>query len=261
MRIATWNVNSLRVRLPQVLEWLASEKPDVVGLQETKVPDEDFPADELREAGFRSHFVGQRAYNGVALLLREDTQPEAADLHTAMPGLDDEQRRVIAATVGGWRIVNLYVPNGQSVGSDKYDYKLRWLDALAQWLASEVAAHRRLLVMGDFNIAPEDRDVHDPLEWQGRIMCSDTERDALGRLLDLGLADLFRRFEQPGQVFSWWDYRAGAFRRNRGLRIDLVLGSEAAASGCTGCHVDAVPRRWQRPSDHAPVVADFAGGA
>ena len=253
MRIATWNVNSLRVRLPQLLEWLAASAPDVVALQETKLTDDAFPADELRAAGYHCVYSGQKTYNGVATLAR-------AELHGALrdiPGYDDPQRRVLAASVAGVRVINLYVPNGQSVDSDKYHYKLGWLRALRSWLRQELAAHAQLVVLGDFNIAPEDRDVHDPAAWVGSVLVSPEERAALQATLELGLVDVFRRFEQPAQSFSWWDYRAGSFRRNNGLRIDLLLASAALAARCTACDIDREPRRVERASDHTPVIATF----
>ncbi len=253
MRVASWNVNSLRVRLPQVLQWLAKAQPDVLGLQETKLTDPDFPLAELEAVGYRAVFSGQKTYNGVALLAR--SQP--GEVITDLAGLQDPQRRVMAASVDGVRIWNLYVPNGQSVESEKYLYKLGWLKALAEQLAVELERHPKVVVMGDFNIAPDDRDVHDPVAWAGKILCSEPERSALGTLLSLGLEDLFRRFEQPEGIFSWWDYRAAGFRRNLGLRIDLILANPAMAARCTRCEVDSEPRRWERPSDHAPVIADF----
>ena len=253
MRIATWNVNSLRVRLPQLLEWLAGANADVVALQETKLTDEAFPADELLAAGYHSAWSGQKTYNGVALLAR--TEPTA--VLRDMPGFDDPQRRVLAATVGGVRVINLYVPNGQSVGSDKFLYKLGWLRSLREWLPGELAAHPLLLVLGDFNIAPEDRDVHDPAAWAGSVHVSAEERAALRATLGLGLLDVFRQFEQPPQSFSWWDYRAGAFRRNQGLRIDLLLASHALAERCSACDIDVGPRRVERASDHTPVIGTF----
>ncbi len=254
MRIASWNVNSLRVRLPHVLDWLSARRPDVLGLQETKLTDDAFPLDELKAAGYEAVFSGQKTYNGVALLSREP----ATDVIRELDGLEDPQRRVLGATVGGVRILNLYVPNGQAVGTDKYEYKLDWLSYLKRQLEKELAAHERVVVMGDFNIAPDDRDVHDPEEWRGKVLCSEPERSALGALLDLGLQDTFRLFDQPEASFSWWDYRAAGFRRNRGLRIDLVLASGSLSACCTGSSVDLEPRRLERPSDHAPVFADFA---
>lgn len=254
MKIATWNVNSLRVRLDHVLQWLAQAQPDILALQETKTVDDNFPQAELNAAGYQVVFAGQKTYNGVAILSR---QP-AVDSLTDIPGLMDPQRRVLAATVGDLRVLNLYVPNGSSVGSDKYAYKLDWLNRLADWVKVELAAHKNLVVVGDFNIAPEDRDVHDPVAWAGKILCSDAERSALQTLLDLGLQDTFRLFEQEENTFSWWDYRAAGFRRNLGLRIDLILASEALGARCQSCLVDKEPRRWERPSDHAPVLAEFA---
>ena len=254
MKIATWNVNSLTVRLPQVLDWLGQQQPDILALQETKLTDADFPTLDIANAGYQAVFAGQKTYNGVALLSRLP----AGEIVTDLPGLDDPQRRVLGATVGKMRVLNLYVPNGQAVGSDKYAYKLAWLDKLAAWLQNELARHPQLVVLGDFNIAPEDRDVHDPVAWAGQVLCSEAERAAFRRLLDLGLKDAFRLFPQEDHAFSWWDYRAAAFRRNLGLRIDHILASPALAAACTACQVDKAPRRLERPSDHAPVIAEFA---
>jgi exodeoxyribonuclease-3 len=254
MRIATWNVNSLRVRLPILLEWLARNPVDVLAMQETKLTDEDFPRTELEGLGYQVLAAGQKTYNGVALLSRWPM----SEVMTDIPQLDDPARRVLAASTGGVRVVNLYVPNGQSVDSDKYHYKLRWLAALAVWLRAELAAHRQLVVLGDFNIAPEDRDVHDPAAWAGSVHVSEPERRSLRTLLELGLVDVFRRFEQPPKSYSWWDYRMLAFRRNHGLRIDLLLADRAFAETCTACVIDREPRRAERPSDHTPVIADFA---
>jgi exodeoxyribonuclease III len=254
VRIATWNVNSLRVRLPLMLEWLARTPLDVLALQETKLTDADFPRAELEALGYQVLASGQKTYNGVALLSRWPMSEVVTDI----PQLDDPARRVLAASTGGLRVVNLYVPNGQSVDSDKYHYKLRWLAALAAWLRNELAAHRRLVVLGDFNIAPEDRDVHDPAAWAGSVHVSEPERRSLRTLLESGLVDVFRRFEQPPASYSWWDYRMLAFRRNHGLRIDLLLADRAFAQACTACVIDREPRRAERPSDHTPVIADFA---
>jgi exodeoxyribonuclease-3 len=253
VKVATWNVNSLRVRLAQLGDWLAANPVDVVGLQELKLPDEDFPAADVEALGLHAAWYGQRTYNGVALLASSPLQ----DVVRGIPGFDDPQRRVIAATVGGVRVVNVYVPNGQAVGSDKYAYKLDWLARLRGYVAAELERHRRLVIVGDYNIAPEDRDVHDPAKWEGSVHVSPAEREALARLLEAGLVDTFRLFEQPPGTYSWWDYRMGAFRRNHGLRIDLVLASRPLAERCIGCHVDRQPRTWERPSDHAPVVATF----
>ena len=253
MKIASWNVNSLKVRLEQVLEWLEANRPDVLVLQEIKQVTEAFPTESFTEAGYESLASGQKTYNGVAVVCR--TAP--ADPVMDLPGFEDPQRRVLAATIDGVRVVNLYVPNGQSVGSDKYEYKLGWLAALKDYLAAELEAHEHVAVLGDFNIAPDDRDVYDPEKWGDDILCSPLEREALGRLVELGFTDTFRRFEQPEKTFSWWDYRAAGFRRNAGLRIDLILANAALAEKCTASYVDREPRTWERPSDHAPVVAEF----
>ncbi|MBA2237908.1 MAG: exodeoxyribonuclease III [Lysobacter sp.] len=250
MKIASWNVNSLNVRLPHLEQWLRTAAPDVVGLQETKLEDSRFPDTELAALGYRSVFCGQKSYNGVAILSRNP----ASDVQIGIPGFQDEQQRVIAATVDGVRIVNLYVVNGQSVGSEKYAYKLRWLDAVHDWIAIELQAHPRLVVLGDFNIAPDERDVHDPGVWnENHILSSGPERDALRELLALGLHDAYRLHHENGGVFSWWDYRQAALRRNLGLRIDLTLVSDALRAGCVGAGVDREPRAWERASDHAPV--------
>lgn len=252
MKIATWNVNSLKVRLPQLLEWLAANPADVVCLQETKQQDADFPRGELEKAGYHSAISGQKTYNGVAILSREPL----ADVQYGIPGLEDEQKRVIAATIDGVRVVCVYVPNGQSVDSDKYRYKLNWLGALNAWLKTELEKFPRLAVLGDYNIAPEDRDVYDPQAWQGAVLVSEPERAAFRNLERLGLRDAFRLFEQPEKSYSWWDYRAMAFRRNMGLRIDhILLGPELQ---CASCSIDRAPRKQERPSDHAPVIAEVA---
>ncbi len=255
MKIASWNVNSLNVRLPHLQEWLRLQSPDVVALQETKMEDAKFPDTVLLEQGYRSVFCGQKTYNGVAILSREPAQ----EVQYGIPGFQDEQKRVIAATVGGVRIVNLYVVNGKTVGCDKYDYKLRWIEALHDWLADELERHPQMVVLGDFNIAPEDRDVHDPLIWNDEsIHTSTAERAALQRLRSLGFHDSFRLHnEEPGH-FSWWDYRAAGFRRNLGLRIDLVLVSEALRARVTAASIDREPRLWDRPSDHTPVLVEIA---
>jgi exodeoxyribonuclease-3 len=254
MKIATWNVNSLNVRLPHVLEWLSATKPDVLVLQEIKQVTDAFNADAFREIGYESIASGQKTYNGVAVISRESTSDPVTDF----PGYEDPQRRILAATINGVRVINLYIPNGNSVGSDKYDYKLGWLEALRGFLEQELQTHEKLVVLGDFNIAPEDRDVHNPAKWGDSILCSPAERAALRSLMDLGLADVFRQFEQPDNTFSWWDYRAAGFRRNAGLRIDLILASDALATHCAASYVDREPRTWERPSDHAPVVAEFS---
>ncbi len=253
-KIATWNVNSLRVRLPQVLDWLASTAPDIIALQEIKMTDKQFPLEEIQAAGYHALFSGQKTYNGVALLSRV----EGSEVITDLPHLDDPQRRVLGATYGTLRVLNLYVPNGAAVDSDKYQYKLNWLKHLHDYIRESLTHYPHLIVLGDFNIAPEDRDVYDPAVWEGKILVSPPERAALQDLLGLGLRDIFRLFEKPHASFSWWDYRGGAFRRNHGVRIDLILASTALSSHCHTCVIDIAPRRLERPSDHAPVVATFS---
>lgn len=253
MRIATWNVNSLRVRLEHLRRWLADNAVDAIALQELKLADEHFPRAEIEAMGLHALCYGQKTYNGVAILSRT----QALECAFGVPEDADPQRRVIAAGVGPVRLVNVYVPNGQAVGSEKYTYKLAWLERLRAYLAALLASNEYLLVVGDFNIAPEDRDVHDPAEWEGSVHVSAPEREALGRITALGLSDLFRRFDQPKNAWSWWDYRMNAFRRDRGLRIDLMLASPALAERCTACTIDRAPRTWERPSDHAPVTAAF----
>jgi exodeoxyribonuclease-3 len=257
LKIASWNVNSLNVRLPHLGQWLKDAEPDVVGIQETKLDDARFPDDALAALGYRSVFSGQKTYNGVAILARDQAP---VDVQAGIPGFEDEQKRVIAATVGGVRIVNLYVVNGQDVGTDKYAYKLRWLAAVRDWLAAERARHPRLVVVGDFNIAPDARDVHDAGLWNDRhILTSTAERDALRALLDLGLHDAFRLHNDEAGVFSWWDYRQAAFRRDLGLRIDLTLVSDALRDEATASGIDREPRTWDRPSDHAPAWVRLGG--
>ena len=253
MKIATWNVNSLRVRLPHLLQWLAANQPDIVALQETKVVDEQFPQAELSAAGYHAVFAGQKTYNGVAILSKSPATKVISDI----PTLDDPQRRILAATIQGIRVVNLYVVNGSEVGSEKYAYKLDWLTKVTAWLQIQAATYPQLVVLGDFNIAPADADVHNPKTWQGKILCSEPERDALSRIQALGVADCFRLFEQTDKSFSWWDYRGGGFRRNQGLRIDLILASAALAERCERCVIDKEPRTWEQPSDHTPVIAEF----
>ena len=250
MKIASWNVNSLNVRLPHLTQWLGTFAPDIVGLQETKLEDHRFPDTALAELGYRSVFAGQKTYNGVALLARE----AIGDVQVGIPGFEDEQKRVIAATVGEVRVVNLYVVNGQDVGTDKYEYKLRWLEAVHGWVAEELKKYPELIVMGDFNIAPEGRDTHDPLVWnENHILTSTAERGALHKLQQLGLHDAFRLHNDEDGVFSWWDYRAAGFRRNLGLRIDLTLVSDALKARAVAAGIDREPRTWDRPSDHAPA--------
>ena len=253
MKLATWNVNSLAVRLPQLIDWLALHAPDAVCIQEIKLADDKFPAAAIEAAGYRAHWFGQKTYNGVALLSRG----EASDVVRNIPGHDDAQARVIAATVDGIRLVGAYVPNGQSVGSEKYVYKLRWLEALRAWVADEMTRHPQLALLGDYNIAPEDRDVHDPVAWAGQVLCSVPEREHFQALIGLGLHDSFRLFEQPEKLYSWWDYRMLAFRRNQGLRIDHILVTQALKSRVVSCTIDKLTRKNERPSDHAPVIVEL----
>jgi exodeoxyribonuclease-3 len=254
MKIATWNVNSLRVRLPHVLDWLATHQPDALCLQETKLEDKAFPVAEIEAAGYRVVYAGQKTYNGVAIVARQlPTEPQIG-----IPGFVDEQKRVLAASIGDLRLVCVYVPNGQAVGSDKYAYKLAWLEALTAWLRDELQRYPRLALLGDYNIAPEDRDVHDPAAWKDQVLCSEAERAALRAMQDLGLVDAFRLFEQAEKSFSWWDYRMMGFRRNAGLRIDHILLSQPLAASCSACSIDKAPRKLERPSDHAPVFAELA---
>ncbi len=251
MKIASWNVNSLKVRLPHLIDWLAEQEPDVLCLQELKLEDHNFPRAEIEAAGYHAAFSGQKTYNGVALLARQPI----ADVVRGNPLFPDEQKRLIAGTVAGVRVVCAYMPNGQAIGSDKYQYKLSWLAALADWLGGELAIHPQLALAGDYNIAPGDRDVHDPKAWAGAILCSDAERAAFSRLIALGLQDSFRLFEQPEKSFSWWDYRMLGFQKNLGLRIDHILLSTPLAARCTAAGIDRAPRKRERPSDHAPVWA------
>jgi len=253
MKIASWNVNSLRVRLPHLLDWLKTNPVDVIGLQELKLQDEQFPHAEVQALGYHAAANGQKTYNGVALLSRQPLEDVSRD----MPGYGDEHKRLIAATVGGVRVVSAYVPNGQAVGSEKYAYKLRWLKALHEFLQAELARHPRLAIVGDFNIAPTDADVHDPVAWDGQVLCSEPERAAFRALLALGLKDSFDLFPRPNQPYTWWDYRQGAFRRNLGLRIDHILLSSPLSQKCSSFQIDTAPRRLERPSDHAPVVAQL----
>ncbi|HDS1103475.1 exodeoxyribonuclease III [Stenotrophomonas maltophilia] len=254
MKIASWNVNSLNVRLPHLEQWLKEFGPDIVGIQETKLEDHKFPDSALIAAGYRSVFAGQKTYNGVALLSREPAQ----DVQIGIPGFEDEQKRVIAGTFGDLRVINLYVVNGQDIGTDKYEYKLRWLQAVHAWIAQELQRHPKLIVMGDFNIAPDARDVHDPEVWnENHILTSTSERGALNKLLQLGLHDGFRLHNDEAGVFSWWDYRAAGFRRNLGLRIDLTLVSDALKGSAVASGIDREPRTWERPSDHAPAWVEL----
>jgi exodeoxyribonuclease-3 len=260
MKIATWNVNSLKIRLPQVIDWLQRTAADVLCLQELKLPDEKFPVDALRDIGYASLYAGQKTYNGVAILVRDGQPVDPDSVVRNIPGFDDPQQRLIAATIAGVRVVSAYFPNGQAPGSEKFAYKLAWLAALAHWLGAELARFPALALCGDYNIAPEDRDVHDPAAWEGQNLVSPQERAAFRALLDMGLSDAFRQFEQPGKMFSWWDYRMFGFRRNAGMRIDHILLSPPLAARCTACQIDREPRRLEQPSDHAPVFVTLASG-
>jgi len=253
MKIASWNVNSLRVRLPQVLEWLEDNPVEVLALQETKMVDENFPFEEIQQAGYQVQYSGQKTYNGVAVL----TKQKGSDVVKDIKGLDDPQRRILAVTVDEVRVLNLYVVNGKEVGSDKYEYKLDWLKKVTAFIKKDLKTYPNYVVLGDFNIAPEDADVHDPEAWRNKILCSDKEREALNAITDLGFVDTFRLFDQEENTFSWWDYRAAGFRRNLGLRIDLILVSSSLEGACSFSVVDKAPRSNERPSDHAPVIAEF----
>ncbi|MGB1800138.1 MAG: exodeoxyribonuclease III [Gammaproteobacteria bacterium] len=252
-KIATWNVNSLKVRLPHVLQWLESEKPDVLALQETKSIDENFPVEEINNAGYQVSFIGQKTYNGVATICKSSIETIA----TSIPDYEDEQRRVLATNTEGVTVLNLYIPNGSEIDSDKYRYKLEWFSKLHPFIKQLQKENDRLIILGDFNIAPEDQDVHNPEAWAGGILVSPAERDEFEKLLSHGMKDCFRLFDQEEKSFSWWDYRAAAFRRGRGLRIDHILASESLADSCRACYIDKEPRKLERPSDHTPVVAEF----
>ncbi len=253
MKIATWNVNSLRIRLPQLLEWAALIKLDVIAVQETKVTDKDFPIKEIEDAGYHVAFSGQKTFNGVAILSKKPLKEIVTDL----PAIEDKERRVLAATIGDTRVLNLYVPNGQSVDSEKYHYKLKWFEALHDYVKAQLKKYPKLVLVGDFNVAPEDRDVYDPAAWAGNVLVSSKERKALQKVMALGLSDAFRSFDQPEKSYSWWDYRRLAFQRNRGLRLDLILVSETLAKKCKSCSIDKSLREADRPSDHTAVVAEF----
>ena len=254
MKFATWNVNSLNVRLPHVLDWLRDNPIDVLCLQETKQEDVKFPYEALKEAGFDAVHIGQKTYNGVAIISRHPL----TDIQRNIPNFEDDQQRVIAATINGIRVICAYIPNGQAVDSEKYQYKMRWLTALTAWLKTELVAHPKLMLLGDYNIAPEDRDCHDPEAWLGQILVSPAEREAFQALINLGLHDSFRLFEQDEKSFSWWDYRMMGFRRNFGMRIDHILVSDALKATCLAATIDKAPRKLERPSDHTPVILEIA---
>lgn len=253
MKLATWNVNSLTVRLPHVLDWLANEQPDVLCLQETKQEDKKFPYEALKEHGYNAVHAGQKTYNGVAILSKHPIE----QITHGIIGFEDTQQRLISATIQGVRVVCAYMPNGQSIDSDKYVYKLNWLSGLTSHLDEELQQHPKLALLGDFNIAPQDQDVYDPVAWQGSVLVSEPERQAFQNLLTLGLHDSFRLFDQPPKQYSWWDYRMMAFRRNLGLRIDHILVSDALKPLCNKSYIDKAPRKLERPSDHTPVVLEL----
>lgn len=252
-KIATWNVNSLRVRLPHVLQWLEEAKPDVLALQETKIPDADFPIEEINKAGYECVFSGQKTYNGMAVLSRQ----KATEIITDIPELEDHQRRVLAVTIGDIRVLDVYIPNGESLISEKYAYKLNWLKHLDMFLAHEIKKYPKMIILGDFNIAPEEIDVYDPKAWAGKVLFSEKEREAFRDMVKVGFVDCFRLHEQPEKSFSWWDYRMNAFKRNMGLRIDHILATSELTKECQRCYIDKTPRALERPSDHTPVVAEF----
>ena len=249
-KLATWNVNSLNVRLPHVLDWLRDNPIDVLCLQETKQEDSKFPYDDLKVAGYNAVHAGQKTYNGVAILSKH----EMTDIEHGIAGFEDDQRRVISATINGIRVICVYIVNGQAVDSDKYAYKMRWLEALNHWLAAELIKYPNLVLLGDYNIAPEDRDCHDPAAWLGQILVSPREREMFAKLVALGLHDSFRIFNNEPKNFTWWDYRMMGFRRNFGMRIDHILVSDALKIRCESCVIDKMPRKLERPSDHTPVV-------
>lgn len=254
-KIATWNVNSLRVRLPHVLKWLNDVKPDVLAIQETKLIDDDFPYSAIQELGYFVVASGQKTYNGVAILSRTQT----TEVLTDIPQLEDAQRRILSVTMGDLRILNLYVPNGESILSDKFRYKMNWLKKLDEFLQEEMTKYQKIIILGDFNIAPDERDVHDVSAWQGQVLFSDHERQAFRELLNKGFHDCFRLISPNEKHFSWWDYRLNSYKRNMGLRIDHILISGKLAGDCNHCYIDKATRGWERPSDHAPVVAEFNG--
>lgn len=255
IKLASWNVNSLKVRLEHVLNWLETSEVDLLGLQELKLTDDAFPVEAIEAAGYGAVFAGQKTYNGVAILYKKATMPEPTDVLVNLPSYEDEQRRVIGATFNDLRFISAYCVNGSEVGSEKFDYKMAWFDALIKDCQQWVQTYPKLALVGDFNIAPDDRDVHDPVAWKDKVLCSEPERNRFQQLIDMGLTDSFRLFEQPEKTYSWWDYRQLGFQKNRGLRIDHLLLSAPLKEQCTSSVVDRAPRKWEKPSDHAPVVA------
>lgn len=258
LKLASWNVNSLKARLDHLLRWLETNPVDLLGLQELKMTDDVFPLEAIEAAGYGAVFAGQKTYNGVAILYRKASMPEPTDVTVNLPSFPDEQKRVIGASFGDLRFISAYVVNGSEVGSDKYSYKLAWLDALLKDTESWLMHYPKLALVGDYNIAPDDRDVHDPAAWAGQVLCSEPERSRWQALLNLGLTDSFRLFDQPEKTYSWWDYRMLGFQKNKGLRIDHVLLSAPLAASCTASVIDRAPRKWEKPSDHAPAVATLS---
>lgn len=253
MKIATWNVNSLKVRLDQLINWLDKNQPDILAIQETKTEDHNFPLSQINAAGYQAIYAGQKTYNGVAII----SKIPAEEIEISFPNDPNEQKRVIAATFNNIRIINVYVPNGESITSEKYIYKLGWLKHFTIHANHQLKKYEKLVILGDFNIAPEDEDVYDPKVWHGQVLFSDAERVALKSLILEGFQDTFRLFTQPPASYTWWDYRAAAFRRNMGLRIDHILASHTLAKSCKSCLIDKAQRKLERPSDHAPVIAEF----
>lgn len=256
-RIATWNVNSLKVRLPQVIQWLEAHPIEALCLQELKLTDDKFPVEEIKQVGYEPYFCGQKTYNGVAILVRTGIPVDPNSMIANNPLFPDEQKRLLALTIKDIRVICAYFPNGQTVGSEKFAYKLNWLDRLIQWLKQELLQYPKLALLGDYNIAPEDRDVHDPAAWAGQVLVSPDERERFSELKNLGLIDVFRQFEQPEKSYTWWDYRMLAYRRNHGLRIDHILLTSQLAQKCQTCTIDKTPRGWEQPSDHVPVIAEL----
>lgn len=259
-KIANWNVNSLKVRLNHLLQWLDEHQPDIMAIQECKTIDERFPRTEIEAAGYNVIYYGQKTYNGVAILSKKN-HADPQTIIKNIPCFADTQARVLTASYSQLRVINVYVPNGQSVGSEKYQYKLEWLAGLREFVTEEMKQHQNVVILGDFNIAPSDQDVHDPAAWAGHVLVSPLERAAFEDLLALGLQDSFRIFNKEAGCYTWWDYRAAAFRRNLGLRIDHILTSKSLAQKCSSCYIDIQPRRWEQPSDHTIIVAEFEWGS
>ncbi len=253
MKIATWNVNSLKIRLDQLIVWLDKNQPDIIALQETKTEDHNFPLTQINEVNYHAIFAGEKAYNGVAIL----SKIPAKDMEVSFLNDPKEQKRVISASYNDVRVINVYVPNGSDIGSEKYLYKLDWLEKFIIYIEQQLTRHEKLIILGDYNIAPENEDVYDPKVWEGQTLFSEPERAELKKLISLGLFDVFRLFPQEPSSFTWWDYRAAAFRRNMGLRIDHILATQKMSKSCKSCVIDKAQRKFERPSDHAPVMAEF----